>query len=821
MPLLPFVQRAAWIWSAEATHAVPAPGEASPSHYQVRRFRRRFTAAAGDRLTVHVTGDSRYLFYCNGKLVARGPAKGDVNHHFYETCDLTPHLVAGENVLAALVLDMSRVAHRPHFLGAPCSVMTYAGGFLLEGEIVRAGSEPERLDTGRPGWKVAVDRAHRWQNDNTKFEGYLGYFEHRVDAELPAGWAEPAFADEAWAEATVLYEAERFENRRDPTSPYGLVPRIIPALEEGERQSFADAFAPGGGELDDSWAAWREGRGRVTVPPRTTVSVILDAGELTTAYPQVAVRGGAGSQVRLTYAEALRLPWDTAEAKLLGRQQSLANLASHFADEGTGWTFDRRGLITGWSDRWEPAGGESVFEPLHWRAFRYVGLAITTGDEALDLTGVGHRFCAYPYAVQAEFSSSDPRLDAVFRAGVRTMRLCSHETFEDCPHYEQMQYAGDTMITSKLGMLTSGDARLSRQAVLHFDWSRLSDGLTQARYPSRLVQIIPSWSLHWITCVRDLAMVGGDLATAGEVWPGIRSVLDWFRRHGDADGLPAKLPYWNVTDWCPWWPRGVVPGAADGPVCILGAQFITALDETAELARLLGRDEEAAALTREADGLRAALHRRFWSEEEGLYFDRPGGPEVSQYGNAWAIACGAADAATRARIMARFPSDEKLAPGSFFCWHLVFRALRRAGEYDRMPEFLGPWHESVEAGLDTFVEENSYWRSLCHAWSAHPVVECLQGILGVTPAAPGYAAIRVAPQRCGLTQAQGRVCTPRGLVEVAWRQDEAGMHVEGTGPADTPLTLVAPDGREHHFTGGAFTGFFNHEWTRIDTNGAT
>jgi alpha-L-rhamnosidase len=410
--------------------------------------------------------------------------------------------------------------------------------------------------------------------------------------------------------------------------------------------------------------------------------------------------------------------------------------------------------------------------------------------------------------VQAEFACSDARLDRVFHAGMRTMQLCAHETFEDCPHYEQMQYAGDTMITSKLGMLTSGDTRLTRQAVLHFDWSRLADGLTQSRFPSRLVQIIPSWSLHWITCVRDLALCGGDLATAREVWHGIRSVLDWFRRHADADGLPAKLPYWNVTDWCPWWPRGVVPGAADGPVCILGAQFITALDETAELARLLGRDDEAAALTREADGLRTALHRRFWSEEEGLYFDRPGGPEVSQYGNAWAIACGAADARTRERILARFPGDEKLAPGSFFCWHLVFRALRLSGQYDRMPDFLGPWHESIDAGLDTFVEENSYWRSLCHAWSAHPVLECLQGVLGVTPAAPGFASIRVAPQRCGLAWARGRVCTPRGLVEVAWRQDEQGFHVEGTGPADTPLTLVAPDGRELTFPGGAFTAIF-------------
>ena len=52
---------------------------------------------------------------------------------------------------------------------------------------------------------------------------------------------------------------------------------------------------------------------------------------------------------------------------------------------------------------------------------------------------------------------------------------------------------------------------------------------------------------------------------------------------------------------------------------------------------------------------------------------------------------------------------KRLAPGSFFWWHAGFRALDLAGAYDRMPEFLGPWHETIENGLSTFVEENSYW----------------------------------------------------------------------------------------------------------------
>jgi hypothetical protein len=367
-----------------------------------------------------------------------------------------------------------------------------------------------------------------------------------------------------------------------------------------------------------------------------------------------------------------------------------------------------------------------------------------------------------------------------------------------------MQYAGDTMITSKLAMLTTGDYRLSRQALYQFDWSRLSDGLTQSRYPSRLVQIIPAWSIHWISSIKDYFNCTADRATVEDLLPGIRAVLAWYRRHGDQEGLPAKLPFWNITDWCSWWPRGVVPGADQGATTILTAQYINALDEAAWLTRQLDRTGEAAALAAEADELRHKAHARFWSESEGLYYDRPGGPEISQYGNAWAIVAGLAGERERSIMMQRFPDDAKLAPGSFFWWHTGFAALAKSGRYDDMPKYLGPWHESVGYGLSTFVEENSYWRSLCHAWSAHPVLEFQQRILGIVAAEPGFSRVNVMPHRCGLSHAAGSVCTPAGFVEVAWRVEHNQFILRGTSPAGVPVHVVLPDGTERDFPGGPF-----------------
>ncbi|MCF7689478.1 MAG: glycoside hydrolase family 78 protein [Cephaloticoccus sp.] len=811
MSAKPFVNSASWIWSAEGSHSAPLPADATPSHYQVRYFRRTFDVvdAAAVNLHVDLSADSRYLFYCNGVFVGRGPAKGDVTHHFYDTYDLTPHLRAGSNVLAAIVLDMSRVAHRPALLGPPCSVMTYTGGFVLEGALQNLVGEVVADLKTDAAWKVAVDRAHRFQNENTTFEGYLGYFEHRCSALIPVGWNTAEFDDASWATAHVLFKAEVIENRRDPASPYGLMPRMIPMLEEGAPERFPDAYQSGGTVVTAEWAALlQEGRA-LTLPAGSKVDLVLDMGIMTTAFPHLEVAGGAGSTVRLTYAEALRLAWNTPGAKLLGKQQSLANLASHFADESRGWTFDRRGEVTGWCDIWEVSGREETFEPLHWRAFRYVGLRVTVGAKPLTLRAIKQRFTAYPYKIKATFKSSDPALDKIWSVGLHTMRMCSHETFEDCPHYEQMQYAGDTMITSKLGMLTTGDYQLSKQALYQFDWSRISDGLTQARYPSRLLQVIPAWSIHWITNIKDYFMCTADRTALQELMPGIRAVLDWYRRHGDEEGLPGKLPYWNVTDWCPWWPRGVVPGADAGATTILTAQYINALDEVAWMAAQLGRATEATALATEADDLRRKAHARFWSETEGLYYDRPGGPDISQYGNAWAIVAGLPGERERDRIMQRFPHDEKLAPGSFFWWHTGFSALAKAGRYDDMPKYLGPWHESISYGLSTFVEENSYWRSLCHAWSAHPVLEFQQRLLGVTPTEPGFAKIAITPNRCGLTHAAGSVCTPRGLIEVAWSVSGEKFTLSATVPVGVATTITVPNGATRTFAGGHFAETFD------------
>ena len=85
----------------------------------------------------------------------------------------------------------------------------------------------------------------------------------------------------------------------------------------------------------------------------------------------------------------------------------------------------------------------------------------------------------------------------IWNVGWRTARLCANETYYDCPYYEQLQYIGDTRIQALISLYVSGDDRLVRNALMCYNESRKYDGLTQSRYPSANIQVIPPFSLYY------------------------------------------------------------------------------------------------------------------------------------------------------------------------------------------------------------------------------------------------------------------------------------------------------------------------------------
>jgi len=879
--LRPFAGRVSWIWSAENISGVREAGHRDP--VATRYFRRAFQSAAGERLVAYVSADSRYKLYCNGVLVARGPAKGDVVHHFYETVDLTEHLRVGTNVLAAQVQWFGATAPNYYTGGPPIGVMTHAPGLVVQARLSdEAGHDMHTLDTDAR-WRVLADDGacgHHGDGANCPCAGWQETFDA---AKFPWGWTQPEFDDSAWPAATEVDFATLINDGRQSAMPHQLLPRMIAMLDEQPPRGFARAYgAKGAADL----AAWRtlltnageRGAGvspalcaplagtvkddqstsppdegetpsihaggtpapRVTIPAGQSASVWFDAGVNTTGYPQLHFAGRG--EVTLTYME------------------------SPIAPDGTKPNRNAEG-------DWQPLGqcdrvrcdGEHTYEPFWWRTFRFVHVHVQADDKPLTVKGLRYAFTAYPLALRATFDGSDAALSPIWDNCWRTQRLCSHETYEDCPYYEQLQYGGDTQVQCMNTYAASGDATLARQFLYQFDWSRQPSGLTRSRYPSRIPQTIPYWTHHWVMSLAEYVQYTADRSTVTDLLPGVLAFLDYLERRLTPAGVIGRLDGWMIADWSlDWgWPNyqhGVPPGAMQGHAAYDSLITLVTLSDAAALVEAAGEaclgGERSQAVARELrerrERLRQAVCRVFYDAEQDVYLDRPrgdrtdmehsGGKLASSFTTAWAILA-ELPVADPKRLAERMVCDTatfcRLTP---FSGYFAARALSKAGRYDLFPALIAPWRQMIDWGLTTCPEHPDYatTRSECHAWSAGPLVEFTREILGVRPSRPGWAEITVEPKPAGLTHASGRVpltrtfrfdgqgascenqadlsapggpcehvtaareamTTPWEFVEVDWRIDNGRFTITVTAPQGIPTRLVLPDGTTREFARG-------------------
>lgn len=726
--------------------------DAPAEEFGVFHFRRVFELeSVPAAFVVHVSADNRYRLLLNGAPIASGPQRSDLRHWRYETLDLAPHLEPGRNVLTALVWNWG--AERP------VAQFSHRTAFLVQG----VGPGASSVSTG-PGWKVYRNAGYApLPVRNVDVGGYYASPPgEAVDARAyPWGWTSLDFADDAWPDAATVANATWAELGGSPFGEAGnwqLVPRSIPPMEETPVR-FASVRRSDGVDRSEGFL---RGAGDLVVPPQTRAVLLLDQAHLTNAFTVIETSGGAGATVTLTYAEALK--------------DAQGNKGNRNDIEGK--------TLRGLRDEFRPDGGERRrLQTLWFRTYRYVQVEIETRDDPLRIHDLHGIFVGYPFELAARFTSDLPWLEDMWEINWRGARLGAWETYVDTPYYEQLQYVGDTRIQALITLYMSDDDRLVRQAIEHFDLSRIPEGITASRYPSALEQYIPTFSLIWIAMIHDYWMHRDEPDYVRGFLPGVRGVLHWFEQRIDETGLLGPIPQWPYVDWAQGWQRGVPPGGAEGQSTVISLQLVYALGRAAELEAALGNAENAAHYRERAGSLRDAVRARAWDATRGLFRDTPDTQRVSQHANVLAILTDAVPDEDKAELMRRLLADASLTQSTYYFSYYLLEALRDAGLGDLSVEQLDPWREMLELGLTTVPETPEPTRSDSHAWSAHPNYALLATVLGVRPAEPGFKSVRIAPRLGILQRAEGRVPHPRGDIDVRFmRSADGGLRAEVTLP---------------------------------------
>ena len=729
---------AAWVSHPEWNHQTA-----------VIAFRRRFTLDAPATVRIHVTADQRYVLFLDGKRLGRGPERSDGAHWMYETYDLD--LPAGKHALLARTWWLEEEEPTAY------AQISFRHGFFLMAEGEEHG---KLLSTAVAEWECRMLPGYSFTPPRSPGAFQVtGAKMHLKGSE--ADWAAEAGEGEGWVPAARVAKAAVASLAWEASPWWVLRPAMLPPMLEEERRVGVARHVEEVATEDtrpiaidpakhispeaEAWNALLKGGGAVTVPVNAIRRVIVDLDDYYCAFPRLTTSGGAGSLVRIQWAEAL---FEKPDGGAKGNRDEING--KHFLGIG---------------DAFEPDGGaKRLFEPHWWEAGRYVELFIRTAGEALTIESFALLEEHYPYAFESQFESSDARLAEVIPIALRTLQMCSHETYMDCPYYEQLMYVGDTRLEVLVTYATCRDDLLPKKAITLFDWSRSPRGLTSARYPTRITQVIPPFSMWWVAMVHDHMMWRDDRAFVLERLPGVRAVLEAFHAQINAEGLLESPAGWNFQDWVPGWMSGMPPGAHMGISGSLNFHLAMILRMAAELEDFAAEPELAARDRRTADRLAAAADAAFWDERRGLYADDPARERFSEHAQCLALLGGSVPEDRRARLVDHLFNEAELARTTIYFSHYLFEACRLAGRMEPLFARLATWFDLKPQGFKTTFEMPEPSRSDCHAWGAHPVFHYFATILGIRPAAPGFKAVRIEPQLGPLAFARGTLVHPGGAI---------------------------------------------------------
>jgi len=754
---------AVWIWPA-------AIGKQDNQYVEFQREFQVNETSSPAKLLISV--DSNYAVKMNDVFVNCGQFSNYPNEKTYDTLDVGPYLRKGKNTLTIGVYYQG-VACSCYFPGAPGLI------FLLETGGTTVVSGPGILYRRIPGYQYGPMPTITWQLGLT-----FGF-----DARKNEDW-KTLNADEI-----LPAPGERTLSPR-PLKKLDVKPRILSKIyTQGVFKREPEGEKSPGLVMQTDFLSARRSRdiftdiNRMTLPSQDGIAIktenfasggvyiVLDMGREEAGLLEIELDTNAGAIVDVGWGE-------------------------HLDDLRVRTHVDQRNF----GIRYVCKDGRQTFTNYYLRvAGRYLQLHVTGVTEKFILHYAGLRPTEYPVRQRGTYQSPDRLMNQTYLTSIRTLQLCMHEHYEDCPWREQALYANDGRNQALAGYYAFGEYAFPAISFELLAKGMKDDGYMEICAPAVVGLTIPSFSMVWFLAVGDYWRFSGDLDYVKKMMPYVKKMMDTHLSQLQDSFMGCKdgKYYWHFYDWVDGmasWPvdDGSNRGRIDAPLNLF---FCMALDESAKMASLCGQSDDAKKYQAAADAIRSRFHDMFWNDQEKAYatYRRTQGKDhFAELTQSLAILSGAAPAPIAAALKERLIQDnsglvQTTISQSLYVFEALLTEKEKYGQwvYDKITR---DWGHMLFNGATSFWETlKAGWDfdnagSLCHGWSAIPVYLLASYVLGIRPLEPGFRRFSVDPIRNILPCASGEVPTPFGTIKIKWEKQGSKTVYELSHP-DT----ISPD----------------------------
>ncbi len=499
---------------------------------------------------------------------------------------------------------------------------------------------------------------------------------------------------------------------------------------------------------------------------------VFDMGQNMVGWARLRAAGPAGTSIRMRFAEILN-PDGTIYTANLRRAEATD-------------TFTLRG------------GGEETFEPhFTYHGFRYVELTGYPGRPGLNtILGIVFHTNTPP---SGAFACSDDMVNQLWRNITWGQRGNQESVPTDCPQRdERLGWMGDAEIFSRTACFNMDmDAFYSKWMRDVVDAQSAAGGFSDVS--PRVVDPAdgaPAWGDAGIIIPYEVYRQYGDTGIVRDNWPAMVRWMEYI--HGaNPNLLWLKRRNNDFGDW--------VPAGSDTPKDVLATAY-WAYDAQlmAEMARALGRAEEASGYLELYNGIKAAFIKAYVKDDGTV-------GNGSQTCQALAIHMGLLpDGMTKAAADVLVRDIQKrgghLSTGFVGTCYLM-RALTMAGHTDMAYQLLlnedyPSWGYMIRKGATTMWERwngdtgdpgmnsfNHYAFGAVGEW----IYRCVAGI-DTDPHAPGYRAVIIHPRLDSrITHARGEYESMYGKVVSDWTSSADGaFSLNVTVPANSAALVYVP-----------------------------